>query len=325
MGKAGVDLGGTTIDQWLFEEVLRQNGRNAGDEEFRQVNRALLRACEEAKMKLSFQERASLSVIHPETGAALGAEFTQNQFEALLDQQDAFADIDRTIRRAINASAERGYTEEAIKSVLMVGGSSQIPSVQRTLKRIFGQERVMLHRPFGAIACGAAAFVAGVDFYDHIQHNYAIRYVNRTTGEYDYRPLVNRGAPYPTTEPVARLTIKATYEGQTHLGIAIFEVGERTRRNSTRPSSVARMELVFDPSGDARLTPLTPDEEERRTFFWMNETNPTFLNADPPATQGEPRFEVSFSIDGNKRLLITARDLKSGKITHRDHPVVKLS
>ena len=85
------------------------------------------------------------------------------------------------------------------------------------------------------------------------------------------------------------------------------------------------MELVFDPSGAVRVTPLLPDEEDRRTFFWMNEHSPTFLVADPPAKQGEARFAVEFGIDDNKRLLITARDVQTGRVTHRDDPVIKLT
>ncbi|MEK7684363.1 MAG: Hsp70 family protein, partial [Verrucomicrobiota bacterium] len=68
-----------------------------------------------------------------------------------------------------------------------------------------------------------------------------------------------------------------------------------------------------------------PDEAERRTHFWINEHSPTFLRANPPAQRGEQRFAVEFGIDGNKRLLITARDLKTDQVTHRDYPVVKLS
>ena len=67
------------------------------------------------------------------------------------------------------------------------------------------------------------------------------------------------------------------------------------------------------------------DESTRRREFWMNEESPTFLTADPPATEGEPRFEVSFSIDANKRLLMTSRDVRSGSYTHRDFPVIKLT
>jgi len=320
LGKAGTDLGGSTIDRWLFQEVLDQNQRSDADEDVRQVSNALLVECEALKEKLSFSTQADLSVVNPDSGMTLWAEFTQDQFEDLLDRHEAFATIDHTIRRALNASLERGYKEEHIKAVLMVGGSSQIPAIQRTLRRIFGRERVMLNRPLDAIARGAAAFVAGVDFYDHIQHDYAIRFINREKGDYDYRQIVQRGTAYPTNEPVARMTVKATYDGQTQLGIAIFEMGERTRRGSED-----QVELVFDPTGAARVMKLTANEEEQRSLFWMNETNPTFLTADPPARQGEARFDVSFSIDGNKRLLISARDLADGRLTHRDFPVVKLT
>jgi hypothetical protein len=53
--------------------------------------------------------------------------------------------------------------------------------------------------------------------------------------------------------------------------------------------------------------------------------SPTFLTAEPPARQGEARFEVAFGIDGNKRLLITARDMRTQRVTHRDYPVVALT
>lgn len=101
-----------------------------------------------------------------DTGEVLGAEFTRDQFEKILNRHDFFTQIDRTIRRALRASGERGYEEEHIKAVLMVGGCSFIPSVQRMLQRIFGKERVLLNRPLDAVARGAAAFVAGVDFYE---------------------------------------------------------------------------------------------------------------------------------------------------------------
>jgi molecular chaperone DnaK (HSP70) len=85
------------------------------------------------------------------------------------------------------------------------------------------------------------------------------------------------------------------------------------------------VELVFDPSGAARITRLTADDQEKRTMFWMNEHNQTFLVADPPAQRGEARFEVEFFIDENKRLTLTARDLKTGRLTHKDYPVIKLT
>jgi molecular chaperone DnaK (HSP70) len=320
LGKAGADLGGATIDGILFQEVLRQNGRSDDEEAVRAVSRALLVQCEEAKERLSADERAEVRVALPSGGEALSAVLHEKRFEELLDEHRVYTGIDQTVRRALNAARERGYSDEQVKAVLMVGGSSLIPSVQRQVQRIFGRERVSLRRPLDAIARGAAAFVAGVDFYDHIQHDYAVRHVDPRRGDYAYRPIVPRGTPYPTTAPVARLTVKASHDGQTQLGLAIFEMGEAPAGREEQP-----VELVFDPSGAARVRQVTPEDRERRQYFWVNEQNPTFLTADPPARRGEPRFEVEFGIDGNKRLLVTVRDVKTSRVTHRDFPVVKLT
>ncbi|HEX2980619.1 MAG TPA: Hsp70 family protein, partial [Anaerolineaceae bacterium] len=303
-----------------YQETLRRNQRSDIDDEIRQLSNAILIECERVKEKLSFAESADLAVMNPDTGAMIEATFTRDEFERLLDEHELFAEINRTVRAALNSARERGYDEDSIQAVLLVGGSSQIPAVQRALRQMFDRERVMAGRPLDAVARGGAAFVAGVDFYDHIQHDYAIRYVNPQIGGYDYRIIVSRGTPYPTPSPVAHLTVKATYTGQTTLGLAIYEMGEKRLRQASQP-----LELVFDPSGAARIMRVSVDEEDRRTTFWMNETNPTFLEAAPPAEQGESRFEVEFNIDEHKRLLISARDIKTGLLTHRDYPVVKLT
>lgn len=320
LGKAGLDLGGTTIDQWLFQEVLRQSGYSDADDTIRSISQAILVECEQAKINLSKQERADISIFNPNTGAVVDAEFSRRQFEELLDEKEALSLLDQTLRRALNDARERGYTEDQIKAVLMVGGSSQIPVIQRTVKRIFGKDRVLLHRPLDAVARGAAAFVAGVDFFDHIQHDYAIRFRNNQTGEFDYRPLVRRGSAYPSDKPLASLTIKASYDEQNQLGLAIFEVGTPYRR-----SEQTNVELVFDPSGAARLSNLAPETEQERHYFWMNENSPTFLQPTPPVCKGDACFRVEFSIDANKRLLMTARDLKANRLTHQNYPVVKLT
>ncbi|TLN08744.1 Hsp70 family protein, partial [bacterium] len=293
LGKAGKTIGGSRLDQWLFQEILHRNQRLDSDEEIRQVSTTLLVACEQLKEQLSFQEAAAIMPIPLAGGGALQAEFTRADFEELLDQNELFAEINQTVRSAVNQARERGYSEDDIQAVLMVGGSSQIPSVQRTLRQFFGKDKVFFNRPLDAVARGAAAFVAGVDFYDHIQHDYAIRYVNPQKGNYDYRVLVQRGTPYPTNDPVARLNIKASYDGQHQLGIAIYEMGQQ------RPSESTSVELVFDPGGAARLVRLSPHEQQDRTLFWMNENSPTFLIAEPPASAGQARFEVEFFIDAN--------------------------
>lgn len=321
LGKSGRDIGGSSIDQWLFEDFLKRHNRQDSDDDIRKVSNALLVECERAKEQLSFQAEAELSLMNLETGRVLEHTLTRPEYESILENRGLYTDIDRTIRGAINAARERGYNEDSIQSVFMVGGSSQIPSVQSTLKRIFGPERVHAGRPLDAIALGAAAYISGTEFFDHIQHDYAVRYVNPQTGTYDYRTIVKKGTTYPTPDPIVRLSIKASYEGQKQLGLAIFEIGQAHRPGALTDA----VELVFDPSGAARLMPVTPQEEENRTMFWMNEQSPTFLVADPPARRSEARFEIEFRIDSNKRLTLTARDILTGILTHKDFPVVKLT
>lgn len=320
LGKAGADLGGATIDSLLFQEVLRQAGRSDAEEAIQAQSRSLLVACERAKELLSFQESAAIRLDDPSLGQPLHATLTQRHLEELLDEHDTFARIDQTIRRALQVGRERGYDDEHITAVLLVGGSCLIPSVQKAVQRIFGRERVKLRRPLDAVVRGAAAFVAGFSLEDHIQHDYAVRYVDPALADYSYRPIVPRGTVYPTEGSVARLTVKASYDGQAELGLAIFELGDRAAQSTAAP-----VELVFDASGAARVSHVDPEAADRRYYFWVNEQSPTFLQADPPAMKGQPRFEVEFSIDGNKRLLLTARDLLTKRITLQNHPVVKLT
>ena len=115
------------------------------------------------------------------------------------------------------------------------------------------------------------------------------------------------------------MSVKASYDSQSQLGLAIFEIAEASSISSNG------VEIVFDPTGVARVMQITPNDVEQRSLFWMNEAQPTFLPANPPAARGEPRFEVEFCVDANKRLTMTSRDIKTGDLTHKDYPVVKLT
>jgi len=322
LGKSGKSIGGSSIDQWVFTEILRRAKRSDADDDIRAISNTLLVEAERVKQCLSFDERVSLHCELPNGEAAIQTDFSRQQFEDILDAHHLYEDIGQAIRAALNSARERGYDENSIQAVLMVGGSSQIPSVQRVVRQYFGKERVWYNRPLDAIARGGAAFVAGVDLFDHIQHDYAIRYIDPARGDYDYRILVRQGTPYPTPEPIARLSIKASYHGQQQLGLAIFEMsGSEPQPGDNNGRG---MEIIFDPSGAARIVQITHEENRQRHQFWMNEHTPTFLNATAPVVAGEPQFDVEFRVDANKRLVLTARNLRTGQITHDMTPVVQL-
>lgn len=320
LGKSGAHLGGATIDAWIFEAVLARNGLSASDEGVRRLGNELLASCERAKELLSTATEAEITAQDPVTGKVLSERLERVALEDLLDEHELFVDVERVVGTALGRAREKGFEENAIKQVLLVGGSSMIPSVQRQMTRRFGRERVALSEPLTAVAKGAAAFVAGVDFFDHIQHDYAIQHVNPHSGAYEYRTLVEAGTPYPTREPVAELTVKASYDGQQDLGVAVYELAGKHLRDTAKP-----VELIFDGAGAPRLMEVSADERHQRSHFWMNEGAPTFLRAEPPGKRGEARFRVAFHIDDGKRLLLTADDVITGRRVHERTPVVKLT
>ena len=322
LGKAGLELGGSNIDQWLFQEVLAREGRTDSDETVRRLSRSLLVECERAKERLSAYERTDIGVTDPDCGATLGAALTRADLEALLDRHGLALQINRTISRAISLAHEKGYGEDDISAVLMVGGVSMMPYVQRAVRSRFASDRVYLDRPMDAVARGAASFVAGSDFYDHIHHDYAVRWFNPVTAKADYKVIVPRGTAYPTPDAVATEVVSATWDGQELLGIFIYEMGATRARGNDASSA---LELVFDASGSARIVQVAPEEEQKRWLHWLNEQHPTFLKAEPAAKKGERCFALEFGVDAGKRLTLTATDLRSGRTLYRKFPVVKLN
>ena len=318
LGKASREIGGSSIDRWLYEYVLSANGLSAEREEVRLVSNQILVACERAKEVLSLNEQAQIDFDFPGS-ASIQTVLTRQNFEEILERRQLFFEINQTLRSALNSARERGYPEESIQSILMVGGSSLIPAVRKSIQQSFGPDRVHADRPMDAIVRGAARLAGGANFYDFIQHDYAIRFTNPDSGEYAYKTIVQKGTPYPSAEAEAVLSIKGAFDGQQKLGIAIFEVG------ASAAGGKEEVELVFDPQGYARIMPVTALDQEKRSYFWMNENQLTFIEAFPPALQGEPRFEVKFYINQNKQLLVSVVDLKRDCMVLDRTPVVKLS
>lgn len=317
LGKGGAEIGGATIDKWLYQDFLTKNRRQP--EDVRHVSGLLLLEVERAKETLTAADRADIIIADPDTGEVLSAHYSRTAFEDLLEDNGLFEVIHATIQRALADARERGYDNEHIAEVLLVGGSSLIPSVRRSVRQVFGR-RVNYHRPLDSVVLGAAAFVHGVDFYDHIQHDYALRYYNRNSGEHDYLGIVPAGTPYPTDGSIREVMVSASYDEQEFLGLEIYEIG---RKECFPCGDGPQLDLVFDPSGAARFQ--KRDEPEIMSRFWINEKCPTFIEAHPKAKRGDKRFPVQFSIDGNKRLCVTVRDIRAGRVLLERHPLVKLT
>jgi hypothetical protein len=139
--------------------------------------------------------------------------------------------------------------------------------------------------------------------------------------EHHYRYLVHSGARYPSAGQVARIIISAAYDGQTHLGIPLCRMGHEDGDAGHTPA----IELVSERGGGVRLAGPVQDADAHRQAVPANERAPTLLVANPPARKGEPRFECTFTVDAERNLCLSARDLVTGKYIKQNEPVHRLT
>lgn len=313
LGHAVEQLGGAQVDQWLCSEVIKRAGfrKNTND-----LFRILLPECERAKEILSATLEAAVKI--PGKDPVL---VTRDEFETLLSENGFYSRITAVIERALASAFARGYSESSISAVISSGGGSAIPSVRDLLCKRFGMGRISTHTPVDAVVMGAALADRLYPGDHRIRNEYALRVWDARSAAYTLRTIIRRGSLYPSEGPVARFRIQGTYDGQTQLGIPVYEVPSG---RCTRDAGKHR-ELVIQSSGVIRCNDTSGAAEEEREAVWLNEKNPTFIPADPPALQGEPRFEVWFMIDPTRQLLASARDMRTGRMAVENIVVTRLS
>ncbi|MBW4550264.1 MAG: Hsp70 family protein [Aphanocapsa sp. GSE-SYN-MK-11-07L] len=176
LGKAGdLWLGGDDVDQMLMQHVKQAVEKEESIEsvdalvaqmpEYQRIRfiADLKKAVEQAKVDLSNADSALVIPSTPlidDIGLAvpINVKITRAVFESLL-----LPVVERTIKVCHDAIALSEYTDDLIDAVLLVGGSSQIPLVQRKVQEAFGANKVVVHqRPMTAIAEGAALVAAGL-------------------------------------------------------------------------------------------------------------------------------------------------------------------
>ncbi len=314
LGKSGVNIGGMTIDRWIYEDLLKRAGLSENDPRVRSVSGELLLACERLKMELSEAETAELDAPLD----ALRCRMTRAELTELMRRNGLFETLDKVLGEALKTAESRGFVKERLTAVLPVGGGCLIPAVRESLENRFGANLTASGEPLGAVARGAAAFAAGLRIYDFIQHDYAVRSLDPRTGQYAFRVIVPRGTAFPTENVGPKMTLKASYDGQTRFGIAIYETRDGADAAGTES------EVFFDTDGSARVMPLTESERGAARRFWLNERRPLFLESEQPCARGVPQFCVTFGIDSNKMLTVTASRLSDGAVLLDQYPAVRL-
>jgi molecular chaperone DnaK (HSP70) len=214
----------------------------------------------------------------------------------------------------------RGCEEDQITAVLMIGECSTLSPVKAAVKQRFFKQAVLHDLPVDAVARGAALYTSPVIQPDRIRNDYAIRYWDPASQEHRFRFLVRNGARYPSAGQIARIIISASYDSQTRMGIPIYEIV-----CGGNDSNQCNIELISETGGGMRIAGPMPDADAARKPAWVNEQTPTILVASPPAQKGEPRFELTFTIDRRRNLCVTARDIITGMLLKSDAPLLRMT
>jgi len=269
-------LGGDDIDEVLINHVADDFKKQQGID-LRKDQMALQRlkeACEKAKCELSTSIQTTINLPFI-TADQAGPKHLQMNLSRAKFEQLAEHLFERTRGPCEKALADAKLKPAEINEVVLVGGSTRIPAVQAMVKEIFGKEGNKSVNPDEAVAVGAA--IQGGVLAGEVSDLLLLDVTPLTLGIETLggvrTPLIERN----TTIPVTKKEVFSTADdGQTAVDIHVLQ-GER--------------EMAVD----------------NRTLGRFR------LDGLPPSPRGVPQIEVSFTIDANGILNVSAKDLGTGK------------
>ncbi len=309
IAKAGRVIGGSDIDQWLLTDILKRAGLTSKD--LGNHYATLLTRCEQAKITLSTEEQTNISF--EVGGTSHSVTVTRAELEALLEENGFYKSLRRVVDKVMHVARQRGIFKEDIHYVLMVGGISLMPSVQRTLGQYFSDMAVHADKPFTSVAEGALQVAAGFGLEDYLIHSYGLRHLDPTTGEHQYDEIVPMGSRYPTEEAI-EVILGAAHEGQTEVEFVVGEIDT---------DSLSMIEVQYE-NGQAVFVAQANSNEQQ--IVPLNESTVLDMLAklDPNGVPGIDRLKAQFFIDDRRQLRVKVVDLQTNKMLVNDAVVVRL-
>ncbi|WP_019504558.1 Hsp70 family protein [Pleurocapsa sp. PCC 7319] len=304
IAKAGDNLGGADIDNWLVDYF----------QSTQELPKSILttRLAERLKIKLTSTTEANEVYFNDETLETYELELDRDRFENILRQQRFFERLDDLMTQVLQQARRNGVETQDINSVLLVGGSIQIPAVQNWVKQYFDEAKIKNDHNFEAIATGALQVSRTVEVKDFLYHSYGIRYWNRKTNAHSWHPIIKTGQPYPTESPV-ELVLGASTPNQSSIELIIGELGQET----------ATTEVYFD--GDRLVTRSGTSVNTSVQALNDREGARTIAQLKPLGNPGSDRLKLLFSVDSKRYLRITVEDLLTQETLQNNYIVVQLN
>ena len=269
-------LGGDNFDEvvidWIIQEFKSQSGVDLSNDSM--ALQRLKEAAEKTKKELSTAQNASINLPYITADSSgpkhLQLELSRSKFEAMVAPL-----VEKTKEPCLQALKDAGYSSSDIDEVILVGGSTRIPAIQKIVKDIFGKEPNRSVNPDEVVAMGAAiqGGVLGGDVHDVLLLDVTPLSLGIETEGGVCTKLIERNTTIPTKKSQIFSTAA---NNQTAVTIHVLQ-GER------------------------------PMAAQNRSLGNFN------LEGIPPAPRGVPQIEVSFDIDSNGIVHVSAKDMNTGK------------